>query len=249
MTPENSVSQHPKRLLLVEDNLDLREDLSKYLTIQGYEVTTAGSARECYQLISSFPVSIVDIGLPDQSGLVLVEYLRKNTDSKIIILTAQSSSEAKVAGYTAGADIYMVKPVDCTELAASIANIFNRLNLISPTAGEEPSWQEQEPSRNPTNAWRLVRSEWLLISPKGKSLTLTGKEFELITCLAQQQSNVVSRKDLLTTLNYPLNEFGNQSFEALMSRLRRKAELINSSFPIKTSRGVGYCLTARIIIE
>lgn len=249
MIPENNLSQQSKRLLLVEDNVDLRENLAKYLVKQGYDVTTAGSAREFYQLVAPFPVVIVDIGLPDQNGLVLVEYLRKNSDSKIIILTAQSSSDAKVAGYTAGADFYMVKPVDCKELAASIANIFNRLDLLSTTAGASTAVQQNEPSRNLSNSWLLLRSEWLLISPEGKSMTLTGKEFELIHYLALQQGNVVSRKNLLTTLKYPLDEFGNQSFEAMMYRLRRKTELINSSFPIKTSRGVGYCLTARIIIE
>ena len=178
-----------------------------------------------------------------------VEYLRENTNSKIIILTAQSTTEAKVAGYIAGADIYMVKPVDCKELAASISNIFDRIDLLSPTARQAPTVQENEPSRNPTDLWRLVRSEWLLISPKGDAITLTGKEFELLNYLAQQQGNVVSRKSLLTTLNYPLNEFGNQSYEAMMYRLRKKTELINGYFPVKTVRGVGYCLTVRIIVE
>jgi len=247
MIRENNLSQPSKRVLLVEDNLDLREDLSLYLVKQGYEVTSAGSAREFYQLMQSFPVVIIDIGLPDQNGLVLVEYLRKNTDSKIIILTAQSTTEAKVAGYTAGADLYMVKPVDCKELAASISNIFNRLDLLSQPA--EYASEEKKLSQDLANSWRLIRSEWLLISPKEKSMALTGKEFELINFLAQQESDIISRKNLLTTLNYQLNEFGNQSFEALIYRLRRKAELINSSFPVKTCRGTGYCLTAKIIVE
>ena len=143
----------------------------------------------------------------------------------------------------------MVKPMDCKELAASIANMFNRLDLPSITAGQVLAAKKNEGSPYPLNSWRLVRSEWLLISPEEKSITLTGKEFELLQFLAQQQGNIVSRKNLLTTLSYPLNEFGNQSFEALMYRLRKKAKLINSSFSIKTHRGTGYCLTARIIAE
>ena len=249
MNPGNSLPQHSKRLLLVEDNMDLREDLAQYLMRQGYEVTTAGSAREFYQLASFFPVVIIDIGLPDQSGLVLVVYLRNNSDSKIIILTAQSSSDAKVAGYNAGADIYMVKPVDGKELAASIFNMFHRLDLLPPTDEQVLATRENDASPYTSNSWQLVRAGWLLIWPDGKSISLTGKEFELIHFLTLQQGNVVSRKNLLTNLNYSLNESGNQSFEAQIYRLRRKAELINSSLPIKTSRGIGYSLTARVITE
>ncbi|MBV5303706.1 MAG: response regulator transcription factor [Chlorobium sp.] len=131
MDNHTASSPPPRRLIIVEDDRYFRADISEYLTLDGYDITGAGSAQEFYALLYTghYALAIIDIGLPDQSGLVVAEYVRANTDMRIIMLTAHSSAAERVAGYKAGADIYMVKPVDCSELSASIATLFERMDL------------------------------------------------------------------------------------------------------------------------
>ena len=158
--PANSI----KRIIIVEDDSDLLENMVKYLTLAGYEVTGAASAREFYYHLSqqTYLLAVLDIGLPDQSGLVLAEYVRNNTSMWIIILTARSTLEDKLAGLKCGADFYLVKPIDCSELAATIANLFVRIN-------ETPAIPEQELLRETDTfaQWKLERNNWILITPKG----------------------------------------------------------------------------------
>ncbi len=76
--------------------------------------------------MSNFDVAVVDVNLPDQSGFTLTDYLRRNTDLGIIIVTARDGMEDRVRGYSAGADLYLVKPVDMPELAVAIVNLAHR---------------------------------------------------------------------------------------------------------------------------
>lgn len=116
------------RVIIVEDDRDLRESLVEYLSLDGHDVTGVGSALEFYQALASstFMIAVMDIGLPDQCGYVMAEFVRRNTPMGIIILTARSSIEDRVNGYRAGGDLYLVKPVDCRELSAAITSLAER---------------------------------------------------------------------------------------------------------------------------
>ncbi|MBV5303707.1 MAG: response regulator transcription factor [Chlorobium sp.] len=231
-----------KRLIIVEDDPLLRQDMIEYLTLAGYDVTGVGSAADFYHEVRThhYVLAILDVGLPDQSGLVLAEYLRKNSSLRIIMLTALSSSDDKFAGYRSGVDIYMTKPVDCRELAASIGNLIERITAALPPPAAAAA----------ASSWKLLRSTWELQTPAGDTISLTAKEFEFITCLvAPNQQTTVQRQDALKALGYQLNEYGNRSLEALVHRLRQKVEALNCPFPVKTSRGIGYSFTADLVIE
>jgi DNA-binding response OmpR family regulator len=235
-----------RRVIVVEDDSDFRESVVEYLVLSGLDVTGVESALEFYQSISSqsYDVVILDIGLPDQNGLVLAEYVRNNTDMRIIMLTAQSALESKISAYQAGADIYLVKPVDFSELSASIYSILGRLhsNQSIPQALQkaEPLLHEKQVP------WRLVRSNWTLCSPTEEEIKLTSKEFDLIERLAQSAHAVVIRHDLLSSLAYENNEYGNRSLDALVHRLRLKKNGLKFTLPIKTVHGSGYCFSASI---
>ncbi len=163
-----------KRIIIVEDDQDLLENMVKYLTLTGYEVMGVGSAGEFYAHITQqrYALAIIDIGLPDQNGLVLAEYVRKNTDMWVIILTACSTLDDKLAGLKSGAYFYLVKPVDCSELAATIANLFVRLDVVPPLMAEEHQRGESVPDQA-GGPWRLDRNGWIVITPKGDSIALT----------------------------------------------------------------------------
>ena len=116
------------RVLVVDNDQELRESVVECLSLAGLTVSSAGSAAECYQILSSreWCVAVVDIDLPDQSGYVLVEYIRANTTMKVIILTPRDAVDDRVKGYDSGADIYLVKPINCRELATAVIRLAQR---------------------------------------------------------------------------------------------------------------------------
>lgn len=239
----------PNRIIIVEDDADFRESLIKYLKLNGYDITGVGSAMEFYQHLATqqYALAIIDLGLPDQNGLVLTEYLKINTDIRIIILTARANLEDKIAGYDSGADIYLLKNVDFREIMASIASVLRRFDVDFPNAQKYSEAdlvaKEQKPRQ-----WKLVRGEWLLLTPDGQKIRLTSKEFDFLMVLSSSQQQVIARDEILKALDYPDNELRGGALEALVHRLRRKTAICNDDSPIKTTHGVGYCFTADILV-
>lgn len=237
---------------MVEDEKELLKSVVKYLTLAGYDVTGVSTAKELYKHLDEhhFDIAVLDIGLPDQSGLVLAEYLRKNTCIRIVMLTALSTIDDKLAGHNAGADVYLVKPFDCRELAAVIASLISRV--------DDNRMIEQQPRHTPqieatdgeaSVCWALITNKWLLRTTQGESVKLTPKEFALVKLLVSKQKEVVSRFDLLINLGYIHNESGNRALDALITRLRHKIEAVSSESPIQTSHGNGFCFIADILVK
>jgi DNA-binding response OmpR family regulator len=238
-----------KQIIIVEDDRDFRESIMEYLVLAGFDVTGTASALEFYQKIAQdrFLLVILDIGLPDQDGLVLAEYVRKNTDMRIIMLTAQSSQKSKIVAYESGADLYLTKPVDFPELLASITSILGRLsNTLSGEQGEDKTEYVPDLEIRP---WGLSRKEWALFTPEGEKIILTAKEFDFVEKLASCPRKVVEREELLQTLDYENTASGNRSLDALVHRMRRKKANSEHSIPIKTSHGAGYSFSAPIIVR
>ncbi|NTU59045.1 MAG: response regulator transcription factor [Chlorobiaceae bacterium] len=239
-----------KKIIVVEDECDFRESLVEYLTLAGFDVTGTASALEFYQSIAQqqFPLVILDIGLPDQSGLVLAEYIRKNTDMRIVMLTAQSSLDSKITAYRSGADLYLIKPIDFAELTASLNSILGRLET-SYSITRELIHNEQEASPPKLTQWVLLRKDCTLFTPNGDKTTLTSKEFDLLDKLALTPNTLVERQTLLKTLDYDNDDLGNRALDALIHRLRRKKKELDFRIPIKTFHGSGYSFLAPIIVK
>ncbi|NTV03045.1 MAG: response regulator transcription factor [Chlorobiaceae bacterium] len=237
-----------KRIIIVEDDRDLLENMVKYLRLAGYEVTGTASAGEFYRHIATeaFSLAVIDIGLPDQSGLVLSEYVRNNTDMRIILLTARSTLDDKLNGLKSGADFYMVKPVDCSELSATIENMFMRLGAEHPAMLEDVHGIPPAPARQ-VAPWRLDGKGWVLYTPEGREIRLTAKEYKFMDTLVREPAAIVSRREILKILEYPPTGQASHALESMISRLRRKIEGMHGEFPVKTSHGEGYCLTVAIL--
>lgn len=238
-----------KKIIVVEDDLDFRESMVEYLVLAGFDVTGVSSALEFYQNIARqhYALVVLDIGLPDQNGFVLAEYIRQNTDMRIIMLTAQSSLESKVTAYRSGADIYLVKPIDFAELAASLQSILGRLEEPETKQSQQPGHTGAAAHREPS--WKLLCTDRLLVTPKGGKASLTSKEFDLLETLASNPCMVVERQTLLKALAYDNDDFGNRALDALIHRLRRKKEELEDLIPIKTIHGSGYSFSAPIIVD
>ncbi len=241
------------KIIVVEDDRDFREIMVKYLTLAGINVTATSSALEFYSSIAREPyhIAVLDIGLPDQNGLVLAEFIRKNTNMRIVMLTAQASIYSKLSAYRSGADIYLVKPIDLAELAASIQSLLGRLNVDSEPASVH-EWQPAElapaPAQTDEPHWSLLRQECSLISPQGCKVSLTSKEFDFLEKLAASPNEVVERQTLLQALVYDNDEFGNKALDSMVHRLRRKKDDLKIRLPLKTIHGVGYIFFGSIVI-
>lgn len=226
------------KVLLIEDNQDLRESVAEYLVMAGFTVTAVGTAAEFYQTVvtETWNVVVVDIGLPDQSGFVLVEYLRANTDLKVIVLTACDGLEDRIRGYDSGADIYMVKPVDCRELAAAITSLSQRHNMRQDSSADAPADAD----------WWLDQHGWNLVSPKGDRVSLTGREVIFMQLLSKDGGQTtVQRNTLLSCIYQRDDEYASRSLDSLVRRLRIKIDAVwSEDNPIKTVHAVGYCFSA-----
>lgn len=239
---DTSLSQ----IIFVEDDLSFRSVLLKYFQKKGYPVTGVGSAIDFYKEFDrqEYALAIIDIGLPDQSGLVLAKYVRENSSTRILLLTGDSSSEARVVGFEAGADQFLVKPVNFRLLDAALANLTMRVGerragYIVPT---------MKPPEQNDYSWKLNPEAWALITPAGQGIHLTAKEYAFIHELAGTPNEPVKRCMLLKLLDYTLDEYGNRALESLIYRLRKKISPTLET-PIKTVSGSGYIFTAKIEIE
>jgi DNA-binding response OmpR family regulator len=230
------------KLILVEDDNDLRESLVECLQLNEFSVRGAASAMECYRALGGgvYDIAVVDIGLPDQDGFVLAEYLRTNTCMKIIILTARSAVEDRIKGYGSGADLYLVKPVDHRELSAAIRSLCDRESPQSPLVQTAAL----------SDKWVLSRENWQLVAPNGAIITLTGRELQFLDVLLATPGKAVKRETLIEILGYSDIEYANRAIDSLVRRLRRKVETLSSvEPPIRTAHAFGYCFSAPVIVS
>lgn len=235
---------HPDapRIILVEDDADLRESIIEGLTLSGFQVIGVGSGREFYRAMDAaepFAVAVIDIGLPDQSGLVLAEYCRANTGLGIIILTARDSDEDRFNGYEAGCDLYLTKPFPNRVLASAITRLVERLPLSRMQDADGSAHKD-----SPSARWTLERTSWTLLSPDGEVITMTSKEMQFLSLLLETPGEAVARELLLQKLYPRTDEYTGRALDALVRRLRAKSSQSGGEpIPLKTVHGVGYCLS------
>jgi two-component system response regulator PhoP len=220
------------RLLLIEDDPDLRRNLARQLAADGYRVEQAGDGAEGLFLAQEYPfdLGIVDLGLPKVNGLTIVQRLRaEGRDMPLLILTARSTWQDKVAGLEAGADDYVVKPFDYPELVARVKALLRRsLKATSDVLSFGPLSLELGP--------QTVKLE-------GEPLELTAFEYRLLEYLVRERERVVTKQELSDYL-YPHGEDRDSNvLEVLIGRLRRKIDPEGKLSPIETVRGRGYRFT------
>lgn len=216
------------RILLLEDDPILREELTCFLAELGHCVLEAGTLAEFDPLMAVADVAIVDILLPDGDGFEATARLRAvQPNAGAIILTARSALEDRVHGLCAGADHYLVKPICLEELSAILQALLRRLA--------------------PALVWRLNLREHCLSSPQGHSCALSTMEMILFDLLSRQADQKVSRQTLVTALGYDWMDYDVRRLEKLVSRLRQRwlAET-GQTLPLKTLHRYGYGFGAEI---
>jgi len=215
-------------LLVVDDDARLRELLRRYLTEQGFRVTTAGDAAEARAKIAglAFDLLVLDVMMPGEDGLALTRSLRQDSRIPILLLTAMSEPEDRINGLERGADDYVAKPFEPRELVLRIRNILQRAPQSSRIAAE---------MRFGAYRLDLVRGE---LYRGGELIHLTAAELALFMALARRPGEAISREALAEEGQFSGNV---RTVDVQMTRLRRKIER-DPKFPryLQTVRGTGY---------
>lgn len=235
------VKNHAPRIAIVEDDPDLRVNLEGYLAAQGYAVWGVDSAEAFYKryLRDEVDVVILDIELPGEDGISVAQHLREIPQITVIIVSARNTLDDRIAGLNAGADRYLVKPIDFLELIANLETITRRRHVLPPATPLPPVLSAAP------NDWQLLKHGWKLIAPSGAILPLTSCEFIFLQCLFDASGEVVAKKILYAALfeNYAMNKA--QRLDAILARLRKKClSELGKSLPVKTAHQVGYVFTA-----
>lgn len=220
------------RLLLVEDDSLLAENLCRQLIKENFTVDVVGTSEGAKQLAKQedYRIIILDLGLPDGSGLTLLKGWRQcKLSVPVLILTARNNWQDKVMGLKAGADDYLTKPFQFEELVA-------RLNaLIRRTEGRIES-------RLVAGEFELDENRQYLHLSNGAEFSLTGTEFRLLRCLMSRPGQIFSKEQLLEQLYNLEDSPTHNTIEAYIKRLRK---LIGAN-AILTRRGQGYLLNASV---
>jgi two-component system phosphate regulon response regulator PhoB len=221
-----------QKILIIEDEPDIRKTLEYNLSKEGFDVICASSLSEGkdYLNIDSFSLILLDLMLPDGSGLDLCRELKSNTEKKlipIIILTAKDDEVDKVVGFELGADDYVTKPFSVRELILRIKAVLKRGNAKS---------ENLEVQRQFGDLVIDVESHEVFVNKK--HVVLTALEFKLLRQLVDRRGRVQSRDQLLSDVWGYSADVTTRTVDTHIKRLREKLGSMGKY--VQTIRGVGY---------
>ena len=222
-----------KKILIVEDDGNIRELLRLYLEREGYEITEAANGEEGVELWRKInpDMILLDVMMPIMDGWQVCKIIRKESKVPIIIMTAKGETFDKVNGLEMGADDYIVKPLEMREVIARVRAIFRRL---APEDSGKISFDNLTVDKQ---AYDLIVD--------GKRVDAPPKEIELLYFLASNPNRVFTRAQLLDDV-WGFDYFGDtRTVDVHVKRLREKLEGVSDKWDLKTVWGVGYKFETR----
>ena len=219
----------PKKILIVEDEANIRELLRLYLEREGYAVIEAENGVEGIKMWKSEKpdMLLLDVMMPVMDGWAVCKEIRAESDVPIIMLTAKGETADRVSGLVMGADDYIVKPLEMPEVIARVRAVFRR--MAPDDAPEKLSFDNLVIDKQ---AYDLVI--------KGKRVDAPPKEIELLYYLASSPNRVFTRAQLLDDV-WGFDYFGDtRTVDVHVKRLREKLEGVSDKWELKTVWGVGY---------
>lgn len=218
-------------LLVVDDDTRIRDLLHRFLTEKGFRVSVAADAAEARRKLTglSFDLLVLDVMMPGESGLSLTQSLSDEKKVPIILLTARSEADSRIAGLEAGADDYLAKPFDPRELVLRINNILKR--------NTNPDAPKIEQIMFGPYTFSLLRKE---LRKGAEVIRLTDREQEIMLLFAGRAGDTIPRHELVGTDA----DVGERTIDVQINRLRRKIE-DDPANPVwlQTVRGIGYRLS------
>ncbi len=219
------------RILLLEDEALLRNQLQEQLQQEGYIVDASDNGEEGLYLGNEYPIDagIIDIGLPGISGLEVIQLLRTNNRNfPILILTARGRWQEKVEGLEAGADDYLTKPFEVQELLARLRAILRR------SSGHATSIINNGPIVLDTSTQTVTIEKQLV--------ELTSYEYKILGYMTLHMGKVISKSELTDHIYAQDHDRDSNVIEVFIKRLRNKLDPDQNIQPIETLRGRGYRL-------
>lgn len=227
-----------KTLLIVDDEIDIRELLSDALAQKGYHVLTAANGKDMWRSLELQPVDLVlmDLYLQEEDGLQLARDIRGRYAMPIMMLTGKGDETDRILGLELAADDYMMKPFNLRELTARIHALLRRSTQVAPL-----QTLSTDHDCLYFGKWVLDLTSRHLRDKEGTEVVLTLGEFSLLETLATRPDRVLSREQIIDMSRGLETEVFDRTVDVLILRLRRKLE-VNPKAPefIKTQRGLGY---------
>lgn len=239
------------RIIVVEDDPDLRIDLVDYLTLKGIVTLGAASAHHLWELLKLHRADLVllDLGLPDQSGLEVAPLLRQQHPGMgIVMLTAFGSEADRVAGLDGGADAYLVKGASLEVIEATCRSVLRRLSRHD-VHSERQAELNQGAARAQPDDWRLDVVSCTLTGPGGTGVELTLMEMSFLQRLMRTPGMTVSRTDLLAHMGKAETLNNLRNLDGCAARLRKKVEHdMEQALPLRSFYGQGYVFTGTCLV-
>ncbi|HEX9701677.1 MAG TPA: response regulator transcription factor [Rhodospirillales bacterium] len=209
-----------KHLLVVEDDEMVRSLLAAYLGNEGFKVSLAAAGKEMLACVDAEAVDMVllDLGLPDEDGLVLARQLRARSSVPIIVITARKEQKDRLVALEIGADDYLTKPFDPAELVLRVRNLLGRAGA----AGGDGAKPRADVFR--FAGWSLDLGAHTLTDAAGRKTPLTRAEFNLLSALVRAPNRVLSRAFLLDAVSQDADAPTDRLIDVLISRIRKKIE-------------------------
>lgn len=236
-------------ILIVDDDREIRDLLSRFLAKHGLRVTTAADGREMTRVLGNgaFDLVVLDLMMPGEDGLSLTRNLRANREEPhrnvpIIMLTAMGEETDRIIGLEMGADDYLAKPFNPRELLARIKAVLRRLDAVASEgegAGDDGVYRFAD--------WAFNVENRTLCDPQGEDVSISGGEFELLQAFVTHPGRVLNRDQLLDLARGRDAQPFDRSIDVQVSRLRKKIEPDpKNPTLIKTVRGGGYMFTPKV---
>ena len=228
-------------VLVVDDDPDIAGLVSRYLGGQGFRVSIAMDAAHLRESLARGPVDLIllDLGLPDQDGLLLLRELQDEWRGPVIVVSGRSAAVERVVGLELGADDYVTKPFELRELLARVRSVLRRVH--ADRAHEPPA------PRLSFDGMQLETAARRLVDRDGRDVTLTCGEFDLLLAMLAHPNRVLSRDQLMNSMHGRDAGPFDRAIDVQVGRLRRKIEL-DAAHPrlIQSVRGAGYVLSATV---
>jgi two-component system, OmpR family, response regulator len=238
------MSPAAQRILVVDDDPEIRKLLARYIEGQGFRVQLAASCRELRDKLATHRIDLIvlDVMLPDGSGLDMCRDLRADRSNvPIILLTALKEDVDRIIGLEIGADDYLGKPFNPRELIARVRAVLRRRAEALPVETEAKIFRFAGFAADP--------QERRVTDAKGREIALTGAEFDLLKTFLERPGRVLSRDQLLDLTRGREGDVLDRSIDVLVSRLRRKLNDGGVSHLFKTVRNGGYQLAVKVDVE
>lgn len=231
------------RILVVDDDAQLRQLVTKLLRSEGYRATAVSGGREMLELLRTAEVDLIvlDVMLPGLSGIDLCRTIRQTSSIPVLMLTARSEEADRVLGLEMGADDYLTKPFGSRELLARIRALLRRANA-PPNSAKSGAGSSLK-----FDGWIVDTLRRQLTNPDGVVIDVSSGEYDLLLAFLEAPQRVLTREQLLEMARSRTAVPGfDRSIDVQISRLRRKMGGDEAEGMIKTVRGAGYMFVADV---